>query len=53
MKKILSNLVTKESGQGMVEYDLIIVLVAVIANCSLLILGPKIVDVFANISNSL
>lgn len=43
----------KESRQGLVEYSLIIVLVAVVAIAGLLILGLKIADVFTNISNSL
>ena len=43
----------KENRQGLVEYSLIIVLVAVVAIAGLLILGPKIADVFTNISNSL
>lgn len=53
MRKFLGWLAKEESGQGMVEYGLIIVLVAVVAIAGLLILGPKIASVFTNISNSL
>lgn len=53
MKKFFKWLAKEESGQGMVEYGLIIVLVAVVAIVGLGILGPKIKGVFENISNSL
>ncbi len=42
IKKIL----TDESGQGMVEYGLILGLVAVAAVAALLLLGPKISALF-------
>ncbi len=35
-----------EEGQGVVEYGLIIALVAIVVIASLLILGPKIANVF-------
>ena len=53
MKKFLNWLAKEESGQGMVEYGLIIVLVAVVAIAGLVILGPKISAVFTSISDSL
>lgn len=43
----------REDGQGMVEYGLIIALVAVVAIAGLLLLGPKLSTLFTNISNSL
>jgi pilus assembly protein Flp/PilA len=42
LKKILAD----ENGQGMVEYGLILGLVAVAAIAALVILGPKIKGVF-------
>lgn len=45
--------VKEEEGQGMVEYGLIIALVAVIAIAGLVLIGPKLSTMFTNISNSL
>ncbi|MGB8214284.1 MAG: Flp family type IVb pilin [Anaerolineales bacterium] len=43
----------KEKGQGLVEYALILVLVAVVVIAALLILGPMIGNVFTSINSSL
>ena len=43
----------KEKGQGLVEYALILVLVAIVVIAALTILGPKIGNVFSKINNSL
>ncbi len=43
----------KEKGQGLVEYALILVLVAVIVIAALTVLGPLIGNVFTKINNSL
>ena len=43
----------KDEGQGVVEYALILVGVAVVVVAVLLILGPNVVNVFANVNNSL
>jgi pilus assembly protein Flp/PilA len=43
----------KESGQGLVEYALILVLVAIVVIAALMILGPIIGNVFSTINNSL
>ena len=43
----------KEKGQGLVEYALILVLVAVVVIAILTILGPQIGDVFSEVSDSL
>ena len=40
-------------GQGMVEYGLIIALVAVVAIAGLLLLGPQLRDLFTSISDSI
>ena len=43
----------KEKGQGLVEYALIIVLVAIVVIAALTLLGPVIGNVFSNIANEL
>lgn len=43
----------KEKGQGLVEYALILVLVAVVVIAVLLILGPMIGNVFSAVNSSL
>ncbi len=43
----------KEKGQGLVEYALILVLVAIVVIAILSILGPAIGNVFSNIVNSI
>ena len=43
----------KEKGQGLVEYALILVLVAIVVIAALAILGPIIGNVFSEINSSL
>ncbi|MCB0103812.1 MAG: Flp family type IVb pilin [Anaerolineales bacterium] len=43
----------KEKGQGLVEYALILVLVAIVVIAALMILGPVIGNVFNSINTSL
>ncbi len=43
----------KEKGQGLVEYALILVLVAIVVIAALTILGPLIGKVFSSINSSL
>ena len=43
----------KEKGQGLVEYALILVLVAIVVIAALTILGPRIGNVFSSINASL
>lgn len=40
-------------GQGLVEYALIIALVAVVVVATLILLGPQIASIFKNVSNNL
>jgi len=42
-----------DKGQGLVEYALILVLVAIVVISALMILGPIVGDTFSTISNSL
>jgi len=43
----------KEKGQGLVEYALILVLVAIVVIVALLVLGPVIGNTFSLINSSL
>lgn len=43
----------REEGQGLVEYALILVLVAIVVIVILAILGPAIGNVFSNIVNAI
>jgi pilus assembly protein Flp/PilA len=43
----------KERGQGLVEYAIIIALVAIIVIAVVRLLGPKIGNTFSSINNSL
>ena len=43
----------KEKGQGLVEYALILVLIAVVVIAILVVLGPQIANVFISISNEM
>lgn len=42
-----------EKGQGLVEYALILVLVAIVVIAALTILGPTIANIFNQITNAL
>ena len=42
----------RESGQGLVEYGLIIALVAVLAIAGLIIFGPAISELLSNLGGS-
>ncbi len=43
----------REEGQGLVEYALILVLVAIVVIAILLLLGPVVGNVFSNITQNL
>lgn len=47
----LKAMVSNKKGQGMVEYGLIISLIAVAVIAALAILGPRIANLFNNVSN--
>jgi pilus assembly protein Flp/PilA len=47
------NINKKEKGQGLVEYALILVLVAIVVIAALMVLGPIIGNVFSTVNNSL
>jgi pilus assembly protein Flp/PilA len=43
----------REEGQGLVEYALILVLVAIVVIAILMLVGPQIANVFSKITNGL
>ncbi len=45
--------IPREEGQGLVEYALILVLVAIVVIAILTLLGPTIGNVFSNVINNL
>ncbi len=45
--------VQKEQGQGLVEYALILVLVAIVVIAVMMVLGPVIGNAFSKINSSL
>jgi len=51
--KNLKAILADESGQGMVEYGLILALVAVAAIAALIVLGPKIAAMFQKASDAI
>jgi len=51
MRKISHN--KKEKGQGLVEYALILVLVAIVVIAALTLLGPTIGNIFSSVNSSL
>ena len=46
---MLKRLVRDESGQGLVEYALMVFLIAVVVIAILLLLGPQIAGIFTSI----
>lgn len=42
-----------EEGQGLVEYALILVLVAIVVIAILTLLGPQVANIFSKITNGL
>ncbi len=50
MKNVMKWLKNEESGQGMVEYGLIIALMAAVIIAGIAILGPKISAVFTGLA---
>lgn len=53
MKKFMNWFVAEESGQGLVEYGLIIALIACVVITALTTLGGKVNDKFGEINTAL
>ena len=49
----MKNFLKNEAGQGMVEYGLIIALVAVVVIAAIALLGNGVKNTFTNITNTL
>lgn len=43
----------REEGQGLVEYALILVLIAIVVIAVLLLLGPQVASIFSTITSGL
>ena len=50
---MLSRMFRRNAGQGLIEYALIIALVAIVVIGTLILLGPQIGSIFQNLNNSL
>ena len=50
---MLRSFFAKEEGQGLVEYALILVLIAIVVIGILTVLGGKVIQVFSSINSSL
>jgi pilus assembly protein Flp/PilA len=50
---MLDRLVHREQGQGLVEYALILALIALVVIGVLILLGPDIGSIFSNIKNNM
>jgi pilus assembly protein Flp/PilA len=53
MMKLIKRLVKEEDGQAMVEYGLLVALIAVVVIAALLVLGPNIHDMFDKASEKI
>lgn len=53
INRLIRKLGEDESGQGLVEYALILVLIAIVVIAALTFLGKQVSTVFSNIANSL
>jgi len=53
IRRQVDRLIRNERGQGMVEYALILVLIAVVVIAVLIILGNQVQNVFCNISGAI
>ena len=49
----MMSLTSREEGQGLVEYGLIIFLVAIVIIAILVLLGPQIGSIFSNVTGSI
>ena len=53
LKNYLVSILKQEEGQGMVEYALLVGLIAIVVIAALVLLGPAIAQKFTDIKNSL
>jgi pilus assembly protein Flp/PilA len=50
---VMVRMMSRSRGQGMLEYALIIALVAVVVIAALVLLGPQIAKIFNNVNSAL
>lgn len=50
---MLRRFFAREKGQGLVEYALILFLIAIVVIAVLMLLGPRIAEIFGAVYNSL
>ena len=50
---MLQRLLTREQGQGLVEYALILLLIAIVVIIALMVIGPRVSAMFGSVYNSL
>ena len=53
IRRAVERLIRSERGQGMVEYALILVLIAVVVIAVLIVLGNQIQNAFCNVSGAM
>ncbi len=53
VQEVIHMYLPREKGQGLVEYALILVLVAIVVIAILALLGPQISNIFSQITNGL
>lgn len=53
MTTLGAELRNREEGASMVEYGLLVALIAVVAIVGVALLGPKLRDLFTNVSNTI
>lgn len=53
VKPMLRRFFAREKGQGLVEYALILFLIAIVVIAVLMLLGPRIAEIFGIVYNSL
>lgn len=53
MKNIINRLRKEESGQGMVEYGLIIAGIAIVVAAAIWVLGPTIANLFTSVTTGI
>lgn len=53
LRSLVRRMARDEEGQSMVEYGLIIALIAVVVIAAITLLGGHIKDLFTNVANSL
>ncbi len=53
MEEVVDLLFAKQEGQGLLEYGLILVLVAVVVIAAITVLGPSIGNMFSKVNSSI